>query len=49
MFVTGDDARANFVLLHFEDVVVWLAGVSDGVDGAGDLSEEVRVGEKGDV
>jgi hypothetical protein len=28
-------------LFHVEDVAVWLVGVSNGVDGAGDLSEEV--------
>jgi hypothetical protein len=34
--VTGNDASANFVLLHVKHIAVWLPGVGDGVDGAGD-------------
>jgi hypothetical protein len=34
--VAGNDAGANFVLLHVKDITVWLPGVGDGVDGAGD-------------
>jgi hypothetical protein len=43
--VTGNDGAANFVLLDIEDVAVWLVGVDDGVDWAGDTCEEVAIGE----
>jgi hypothetical protein len=34
--VIGNKAGANFVLLDVEDIAVWLPGVGDGVDRAGD-------------
>jgi hypothetical protein len=34
--VTGNNAGANFVLLHVKHIAVWLPSVGDGVDGAGE-------------